>query len=79
MPMQRYTMLSELIRFLGPARWESRVPNISEYGLTGSEAEALILHWRSLMPHTLCVSGVLSKSEALGDTRRPLSSGVKRL
>ena len=79
MPMQRYTTLPELIHFLGPACCESRVSNMSEYSLTGSEAEALILHWRSLMPHALCVSGVFSKSEALGDTRRPLSCSVNRL
>ena len=79
MPTQRYTMLSKLIRFLGPARWASRVPNISVYGLTGSEAEVLIIHWRSLMPHALCVPGVFSRSEALGDTRRPLSCSVNRL
>ena len=66
--MQRYTMLPELIHFLGPACCESRVSNMSEYSLTGSEAEALILHWRPLVL-TLSVCLAYSPKARHSETR----------
>ena len=53
--------MSELVRSaLGPPRWENRIPNIRDYGLTESEAESLTSFWRarSLLLVTVCLMRV---------------------